>query len=58
MSSKAVGWAFEQYAGSPGAKVVLMALADEANDKGECWPGQKRIAFKAEMSDRAVGGPQ
>lgn len=51
---KAQAWAWEQKAGSPNTKLVLMALADHANDDGVCWPGQTRLAAKAEMTTRAV----
>ena len=36
------------------AKAVLMSLADNANDHGECWPSQPQIAMRACMSDRSV----
>lgn len=35
-------------------KLVLLALADNANDNGVCWPSVPRIADKASLSDRAV----
>ena len=54
MSIKAMSWAWEQATSSSGAKLVLLALADHANDDGECWPGMKRIAEKCGMSARQV----
>lgn len=54
MGVTAMAWAWMQDAGTPGSKLVLMALADHANDDGVCWPGQATIARKAEMSTRAV----
>ena len=36
------------------AKAVLMSLADNANDHGECWPSQPYIAMRTCMSDRSV----
>lgn len=54
MSIKAMSWAWEQTTTSSGAKLVLLALADHANDDGECWPGMKRIAEKCGMSARQV----
>ena len=54
MSIKAMSWAWEQATTSSGAKLVLLALADHANDDGECWPGMKRIAEKCGMSARQV----
>ena len=35
-------------------KMVLLALADRANDDGECWPGQAELATKCSMSPRNV----
>lgn len=34
--------------------LVLLALADFANDKGECWPSMVTIGDKARMSDRGA----
>jgi len=39
---------------SGGELLVLLALADHANDKGVCWPGVARVARKARMSERHV----
>lgn len=44
-------WAFDQQI--PGnLKIVLLALADNANDGGYCWPSQEVIAHKASVSVR------
>lgn len=40
--------------GKPSAKLVLLKLADNANDKGECWPSFQNIADVCEMSRRSV----
>ncbi len=34
--------------------MVLLALADRANDEGECWPGQDELARKSSLSARSV----
>lgn len=34
--------------------LVLLALADHADDNGECWPSMQRIAEKARVQRRAV----
>jgi hypothetical protein len=34
--------------------LVLLALADWANDEGHCWPTIPRLSAKARLSDRAV----
>lgn len=54
MSIKALNWAWEQHTASSGQKLVLLALADHANDDGHCWPGMGRIAEKCGMSARQV----
>lgn len=35
-------------------KLVLLALADWANDEGLCWPSINRLAVKASLTTRAV----
>jgi len=35
-------------------KLVLLALADWANDEGLCWPSINRLATKASLTSRAV----
>jgi DNA-binding MarR family transcriptional regulator len=40
--------------GSHTDKLVLLALADNANDQGECYPSLTMIAEKCEMSRRTV----
>lgn len=36
------------------ARVTLLALADNANDHGRCWPGTAYLAGKAGLSRRTV----
>ena len=38
----------------PTAKAVLISLADNANDHGECWPSLATIAVRTCFSERAV----
>ena len=38
----------------PMAKLVLMALADEADDSGFCFPSQRRLAWKCTISERTA----
>lgn len=40
----------------PTAKAVLISLADNANDHGECWPSIPTIATRTCLSERAVHG--
>ena len=50
MSIRAMEWVWEQTSISAPAKLVLLALADHADDEGVCWPGAKRIAVKCNMA--------
>lgn len=36
------------------ALFLLIAIADEANDSGECWPGRKHLANKTRLTERSV----
>ena len=38
----------------PTPKLVLMALADIADDKGVCWPSHASLALKCSLTDRTV----
>lgn len=48
-----MNWAWEQKL-SPTPKLILMALADAANDVDECWPGIPFVARKCCVSERTV----
>lgn len=50
MSVRATNWAWslEEVMGSEA--LVLLALADQANDEGFCWPAQEKLAPKARQS--------
>lgn len=39
---------------SPTVKVVAVALADQANDQGMCWPALSTLAARTCLSERAV----
>lgn len=54
MSWQATAWALRQRAGSPAAKLVLLALANYADAAGMCWPSQERLATDTEQSVRTV----
>jgi hypothetical protein len=45
-------WQHSQH--KEGTLVVLLALADSANDNGVCWPSIRHLAAKARMSERGV----
>lgn len=38
----------------PHLRMVLMAIADGANDDGVCWPGQLRLSSKVGAGERAI----
>ncbi|MBH3206989.1 helix-turn-helix domain-containing protein [Serratia marcescens] len=40
--------------GNPLRKLVLLKLADNASDQGECWPSVPYIAEQCEISERSV----
>ena len=40
--------------GNPLRKLVLLKLADNASDQGECWPSYQHIADQCEISKRSV----
>lgn len=54
MSGKLVGWAFAQGDLSPTQKLVLLALADNAQDDGKAWPGKKTIVEKTGLGQSSV----
>lgn len=45
-------WDNEQLKG--GRLLVMLALADHANDAGECWPSQPHLAKRARLNERQV----
>ena len=54
MSMMLMVQAMKTEVGSPLRKLVLMKLADNANDQGECWPSYRHIAAHCEISRRSV----
>lgn len=54
MSIQAVSWAIQQRTGGPTEKAVLVALANYADARGECYPSYGRIAEDCEVSRRTV----
>jgi hypothetical protein len=53
MSVKLSAWAWSQKIGV-GPKLVLLALADHADDDGVCWPGIRFVAMKCNITHRNV----
>jgi len=50
MSIRAMTWAFSQRVGDSTRKNILLALADFADDKHECFPSQRLLSELAECS--------
>jgi len=46
-------WAWQQPVGGH-RKLVLLAVADQANDGGVCWPSQTSLARKCGISERRL----
>ena len=54
MSFQAMAWAVKQHIPSAGAKLVLIMLANYADEHGCCWPSQKCLGKDSSQSDRSV----
>lgn len=54
MSFKLVAQVMDIKVGSPLRKMILIKLADQANDNGICWPSYETIAKTCEISKRSV----
>lgn len=54
MSIEALSWGFRQNISVPGAKLVLLALCDFADESWSCFPGQETLAVKTSQSERTV----
>jgi hypothetical protein len=54
MSVKAITWAIEQDVRPASAKLLLIVLANYANDKYYCWPSKATIAADCSMSKSTV----
>jgi hypothetical protein len=54
MSIWAKKWAYEQRTGQSGAKAVLVALAEFADETGFCFPSQPTLAAMTEIAERTV----
>lgn len=54
MSMELMVRAMKMKVGNPLRKLVLLKLADNASDHGECWPSVPYIAEQCEISERSV----
>jgi hypothetical protein len=50
MSWQATTWAMNQKVGNAGRKLLLLALANYADENGVCWPSQGRLSLDTEAS--------
>lgn len=53
MSRGARDWAWSQTV-TPTQKLVLLSLAEHANDSGGCWPSTARLRELTGLSERAI----
>lgn len=55
MSLKAMRWAWEMQQVTRTQKIILLSMADRANDEtGECWPSIRRLCLDTNCSERTV----
>lgn len=54
MSVSAMKWAFDQKGVTSTEKLVLLALADHADDAGRCWPSVARMEEMTALSERSI----
>ena len=53
MSVRALNWAFEQHV-NPAEKVILLAIADMANDENQAWPSNAYLMRRTGLSERTI----
>jgi hypothetical protein len=54
MSVRVLTWVWDHSASQGTDRLVLLALADSADDSGSCWPSMLTLARKARVSERTV----
>lgn len=54
MSIKVTNWAWARSESRNGARLVLLALADRADDDGFAWPSIEDLCERTKLSERAV----
>ena len=54
MSWQATAWAVRQKTGSSSRKVLLLVLANYADEYGICWPSQEVLKAETEMSEDTI----
>ena len=56
MSIEAMNWAYKAHVGDGTAKAVLVALSNQADQDGKCWPSIDYIAERTEFARRTIIG--
>ena len=54
MSLQVMQWAWQRHINNSAHKLALLALADRADDDGECWPGVEWLIEKCSIPRRTV----
>lgn len=54
MSWQATAWATKQKTGSAARKVLLLVLANYADEHGICWPSQETLKIETELSEDTI----
>jgi hypothetical protein len=54
VSFKVTNWVWSRSESRNGARLVMLALADRADDNGYCWPSIDDLAERTKLSPRAV----
>ena len=54
MSVHALSWAFKQKTNTPTTKLVLVALANYADEQNSCFPSHQHLSTRCEISERQV----
>lgn len=54
MSFQALNWAVQQRTGDPTLKLLLLTLANYADERGVSWPSQRQLALDTEICERTV----
>lgn len=54
MSFKVTNWVWTRSESRNGARLVMLALADRADDNGQAWPSVDDLAERTKLSPRAV----
>ena len=54
MSVQALAWALDQPIDSHGAKLLLITLANYADERGHAWPGQSTLASHVRADRKSI----